>query len=287
MTLILVGLVGAELLAARAADRTQVVRPSGRVRLEEQDGVPIWYVDAPEGARREDCAEPRVMIFGTSVLAGIAIPREAVFSESLRDLGCIENHAVPAYAGETMLARARRELPGSRPDVVIWEVSGSAMESFTWVGRAAYNLKGAAAPAPWVGHLVSRSRLLERLWLDSFEFPKDKAYDPVARYQDTLTSLMALATTEGAQVGVVFAPPLDRPFATIVDDRDRFSLDLQGWLTAHAVPWLDLATALSGEDVVALRLDTCCHFNAAGHARIGAIVKDWVRPWVAESNVEP
>jgi hypothetical protein len=46
---------------------------------------------------------------------------------------------------------------------------------------------------------------------------------------------------------------------------------MRGLLLPKELRWIRLESALEGEDYVALRADPCCHYNAAGHARLADI----------------
>ena len=84
--------------------------------------------------------------------------------------------------------------------------------------------------------------------------------------------------TIGAELVLLLAPPLHRPFeAQIADrqadpERDPYRF-VASWAEANGVDMIRLDERLRAHDVEAIRLDTCCHYNAAGQALIADILE--------------
>ena len=80
-----------------------------------------------------------------------------------------------------------------------------------------------------------------------------------------LIKAIQLARSTGAKLVWYFAPPLDRSFAESAAARSPTNNAWFQFAQTHGIPAYFLAEALVDEDHLSLRLDPCCHFNAAGH----------------------
>jgi hypothetical protein len=64
---------------------------------------------------------------------------------------------------------------------------------------------------------------------------------------------------------------LDRPFHAQLDpDANTLFRETTRWAAGANVPVVMLANELRDDDHLAIRMDSCCHYNVAGHARVAA-----------------
>ena len=83
---------------------------------------------------------------------------------------------------------------------------------------------------------------------------------------------LGLVRELGAHLVLVVASPLDRPFAETAASLPRGHVLVRDWAAAHGVPWIDVAAAWTHLDPRQLRLDPCCHLNAAGHQALAELL---------------
>lgn len=268
-------------LAAEALFR--IVHPPSRVQtihsIRMLDGVPVWAASHDDRTGLP-CApgKPVVAFVGSSILYGSGTDAEHVFTARLRaerpDL-CIVNLAQPGYGYGQKLAVARESLTGLHPVQVYWEVWANDLSTFTVVGDRAYNLGGLDIEPGWLfthseawAHLVvSRAR------------PIPQGNDPWSRLD--LSGVLPFSPV------LVFAPPLERPFAATAADPPDFERVLRPWGEAHGLRTLSLAEALIDQDHLALRADPCCHYNAAGHERLAEIFGAMLPPAAGPDEAAP
>jgi hypothetical protein len=75
----------------------------------------------------------------------------------------------------------------------------------------------------------------------------------------------------GTRLVVALFPDLDDPLSKPESKPTaHFYGDIRAWATAHNVPTIEVRELLANEDVEAIRLDECCHYNEAGHVVIAA-----------------
>lgn len=251
----------------RLPGRIQVVRAGPTITLLDEGGVVYWEDTSLSGRSKRCAGQPgAVGVFGTSVLAGVGLSDEEVFSARMPR--CVDNRARPGFAAETQLAALRHDLPTMGVSRVVWELWSGSVHGYTRVGDAAYSLMGAPAPTGWKAGLIMRSRAAEYLWLTTLQAPLRSRHDPIGNYtRDVLDALPRELSL------IVIAPPLHRSFALSRADPHPVDVATRAWAAAHDVRVLDLAEAFADTPVESVRRDTCCHYNAEGHRRIAEMVE--------------
>lgn len=238
---------------------------------------------------------PRVLVLGDSVFFGFQVPAEEVFTRRIqRDLEarapgtapCVLNFAQSGFSGQQMLELARVLLPRLKPDLLVWQSWWSNATTYTLLGDAAYVLDqyrcgpdGAPAvfglPDAWNGWLFVHSWLYRYASLAlgaGPPLPPSVQWLPVVAQR--LRAARDLARAAGTRMVVVVDPALDAPFdapSDLTRSRDR---DVAGIAADLGIPVVFLDQRLAGRDVARLRLDTCCHFNAEGHAALAEVLAD-------------
>ena len=69
------------------------------------------------------------------------------------------------------------------------------------------------------------------------------------------------------------APPLDRPFADTAAALPDWHPIILSFAQAHGIPAYPLQRELIDQDYLALRQDSCCHYNAAGHRALASVME--------------
>ncbi len=261
------------------------------------DGVPVWE-DRSERSNRA-CVEQhpertRVLFFGSSVTFGYALSPDEAFTTALQarlnELRptpgfCVLNFAQPAFFFAQKYQVARTEVARYKPALIMWE---DWLEWFDYamIGSTLYNttpfvvrsdgfvgLRG--VPDSLNRFLFLHSRLYEYLSLDYGE----RKHSPGERAEMTefverrFFQVPRLAESVGAKLVMYLAPPLDRPFAetdAVPPEWQRVLLDFG---RAHDIPVYLLEHELIDQDYLQVRLDPCCHFNAAGHRALVPIME--------------
>jgi hypothetical protein len=286
------GLAAAE-LAMRGAEppaRTQVVRPAPPGLTLEENEVGLYWQKTPSDRRNEGCVAEhpgrrRAAWFGSSIVYGVNLDGPEVFTGLLQSAPegegwCLLNYAESGYGFQAKLAAATASLPALRPEVVFWEVWSNDNARYTRVGDAAYNLDEIALDAggtpaafpvpPGLNRLLfTRSRLYEYLTLALV--PEGYRRGPDIDRQlarEGLPAVKRLVEGSGGLLVLSFWPPLHQPFE---DSVGRYYDAARAWAAAEGVPTIDVAERLRGEDYLALRLDPCCHYSAAGHRALAGI----------------
>ncbi len=315
---VLWGSVHATLLLATAELAVRVLQPTPRVQVvtgsEPPDLAyaarvvgtePLWAAPGSTERQNAGCERPRrVVLFGSSILFGTSLDAPEAVSTHLQSrldaaepgAWCVHNHAQPAYVGESKLIEAERLLPALQPELVLWELWDADPGRYTFVGTDAYNFVGLRLGAdglPWVLPLPSalhgalfRQSAFYRYATLAMSPTDGRDADALGHaYLDVFEPRMeALRARWSGRLVLVRAPHLDQPFATWADrPLDAHQRRLASWAAAHDVPIVSLAEALRSDHVEALRLDTCCHFNAAGHERLADVLLPVVRPPEAEA----
>ena len=110
-----------------------------------------------------------------------------------------------------------------------------------------------------------------------------------------LDDIERLARTSGTKTAYLWFPPLDVPFSKTVENHrngvavgpsELFARLRDWWANAGNVPFLDVATLLTNDDVEALRLDPCCHYNEAGHRRLAEALRPFLFHVLAGTKVD-
>ena len=88
-----------------------------------------------------------------------------------------------------------------------------------------------------------------------------------------LPQVPALARAAGAKLLLYPSPPLDRPFTKTAASPPDWQAAIIGFARAHEIPVYPLQRGLVDQDYRKLRLDPCCHFNAAGHRALVPVME--------------
>lgn len=229
------------------------------------DGVPLWHSDPVR--ENPDCTDPSVVLFGSSILYGSGLSADEALGAKLEALldGCVQNHAQPAYTFQNQRVVAERVLRDVHPEVVFFEVWRNSLNHFVIVGDTAYNFGSLAVDTEGLPNPFGLDPALGRSL-----FERSGLYRMLAvtrgghsEEEDDWTAMVsgpggAIAEQVQGRLVWLLMPRLDRPFAESVGEYPVVADTAPGEV-------VDIARLLVDEDVAALRADTCCHFNAAGH----------------------
>lgn len=293
--LAIVGLA-AGLLLAEASVRIfnwkpplQMVRGHG---LRSVDGVPVW--EQASDRHNRACVEQhperlRVLFFGSSITFGVGLAAEQAFTTALQEQlnrerpapgFCVLNFAQPGFAFEQKLVVAREEVARYRPALIMWE-DWVEWRDYRIIGDTAYGLGDLKVRAdgyvglPLVPDALNRvlfahSRLYEYATLTMGEQIEKVEGPPfVPTWVETrLVEVPRLAQAAGAKLIMYLAPPLDQPFEVLSRTPPDWHTIIRDWARGQGIQIFALQDELIGQDYQALRLDPCCHLNAAGHAAL-------------------
>lgn len=280
------GLAEAWVRLRRWAPPQQIVRGFG---LHSVDGVPVWEVTDDRYNRR--CADEhpertRILFFGSSITYGDRLAAGEVFSTALEarlnalrpDPGfCVLNFAQDGFTFEQKYAVARAEVARYRPALIMWEDWVEWMD-YSLIGDTAYGTTGyvvrpdgfigiAGVPAALNRVLLLHSRAYEYAALrfgERVNRPPERE-EATAFVNGRLIRVLELARSASAKLVLYLAPPLDRPFAETAAAPPEWQRVLVDFARAHGVPAYPLQNELIDQDYLAVRMDPCCHYNAAGH----------------------
>lgn len=272
---------------AKPPPRIQVVTASENVELLDLDGVPVWYAfDGREQRWNLDCSNGRsVAAFGSSILYGSGLtPAETWASHTG---WCVHNFASPGHSFDAKEAMLERRIDALQPEIVLWEVWATDVESYTFVGDKAYKLEGLrldargtpdafGVPSVLNGALFRHSALFEyaTLAIAPLEARDWNPWEDIVERR--LPAVRQRVESAGAELIVVLCPVLDRPFQTSLDEPIDMVRAVRPWAEAEGVAVIDLAELLLDQEPEDVRLDTCCHYNAAGMALLGPRLEQWV-----------
>ncbi|MFN8643464.1 MAG: hypothetical protein U0802_18045 [Candidatus Binatia bacterium] len=276
----------------------QIVRGYG---LHAVDGVPVWEQDADR--QNTGCVEAhpertRILFFGSSITFGVGLEAAEVFTAALQQRldaarsvpgFCVLNFAQPGFAFQQKYAVARAAVARYRPALILWE-DWVEWPEYRLIGDAAYRVDDlrlradgyvdlAGVPDGLNRVLFRHSRLYEYLALTFGErVPRPPGPWGLPAFFDThLAEVVQLAQSVGARLVFYLAPPLDQPFpVTDATPPDWHGLILD-FARRHDVAAYRLQHELVDYDYLALRLDPCCHFNAAGHRALAPVMERIVR----------
>lgn len=288
------GLLAVEFLARSMLPAVQIIRGHG---LHSAGGVPLWKQSADRENRQcveQNPARARILFFGSSITFGVGLEASEVFTHLLeRRLNrlrpapglCVLNFAQPAFAFEQKLAVARAEVERYRPALVLWENWSGEWHDYRLIGDTAYRfghcqtdesgmLRVPAVP-PWLNRLLfERSRLYQRYAVASSRCSDLPEGEAVKEFADRrLVHVDDLVRENGGQLILFLAPALDRPFAAADAAPAQWQIALLEFARGRAIPAFTLQRELIGEDHRALRMDACCHFNAAGHRALARVME--------------
>lgn len=272
----------------------QIVRGYG---LHEVDGVPVWEQASDRHNRACVDAHPertRLLFFGSSITFGVGLAAAETFTAALQERlnaaqptpgFCVLNFAQPGFAFQQKYAVARAEVARYRPALILWE-DWVEWREYRLIGDAAYGLGDLRVrPDGFVGMagvpdainrlLFAHSRLYEYLTLslgERVERPSGP-WELPAFFDAHLAEVVQLAQSVGARLVLYLAPPLDQPFAATDAAPPDWHGPILDFARTHGVPAYRLQHELRDQDYLALRLDPCCHFNAAGHRALVPVME--------------
>jgi hypothetical protein len=225
--------------------------------------------------------------FGSELTASEAFTTllEARLNEASPTPGfCVLNFAQSGFSFEQKYAVARMEVPRYRPALIMWEDWVEWMD-YSLIGESAYGTSGyAIRPDGFIGiagvpdalnrALFLHSRLYEYLTLAFGEqVPRPPEPQAAAAFaSQRLVKVVDLAQSAGAKLVLYLAPPLNRPFPDTAASPPGWHLALLDFAHAHGIPAYPLQRELIDQDYLALRMDSCCHYNAAGHRALVPIM---------------
>lgn len=298
---VVLGLIGGVLIAETAVRKGKLSPPRQVIRgygMHRVDGVPVWERTADRHNR--ECVEQhperlRVLFFGSSITYGSGLNAAEVFTTALEKRlnearpqpgFCVLNFAQEGYAFDQKYAVAQLEVPRYRPALLMWE-DWVEWSEYRLIGDTAYAIGDLAVrPDGFVGmesvpdwpnrFLFRHSRLYEYLVLVYGQRVPPTVGGPngIKLFVDTrLSKVLPLAQSVGAKLVLYFAPPLDQPFVATAASLPDWHAILLDYAHAHRIPAYLLQRELIDQDYLTLRLDPCCHYNAAGHRALVPIMQ--------------
>ncbi len=281
----------------RPLPRIQQVYDSRQSVLLEQGGEPYWVPRDPDMDHRNlDCVTAgsrTAVLVGDSILYGVRTPAERALAAQLQDRwrqqpgaeqACVVNLSQPGYAFQNQLAAAEHHLPDLQPEVVFWEIWGNGINRFQRLGDAVYNFGRLTAnggvPSPFGledglnRSLFSASGLYRRLLLGAARPVHGQSQRSrwAALAEDTLPRSLALVRGLGAELILVYCPPLSEPLGQTADHPLSDFEPVRAWAAQEGVRSIVLAEALRDHEVEDIRLDTCCHFNEHGQGLVADVL---------------
>ena len=85
---------------------------------------------------------------------------------------------------------------------------------------------------------------------------------------------------------MLLMPPLDRPFAESAASGYVGYGPIRELAESAQVSLVDVAAELSGQDVEALRLDPCCHYNAEGQQALADMLAPMIATAFAQEHAD-
>jgi hypothetical protein len=288
--LVLVGIIVASALAewaVRALDvrpPTQVVRGNG---LRLAGDVAVWTVTRDR--EHTECVEhhperTRILFVGSSITYGVGLDAADVFTAKLEERlnalrpspgFCVLNFAQAAFGWEQKWAVLREEVPRVKPALTFVEHWDAQWYHYAVRGDMAYSTRGVrlrsdgvpgfpGIPGVLNDALFAHSRVYEYLALVPWE--SDAPDDTPTRFAAvTLAPVPGALRAMGTRPVFVLATTLDRPLAEPRPVQRGWQDPIRALALQQGVPVYSLTEELASEDYLAIRLDPCCHFNAAGH----------------------
>ena len=283
----------AELLAqARPLPRVQHVDLS-ELRSGLLDGVPIWEPRDPRDDRRgEECAgRPEVLLLGSSIFFGSGVAREESLTPALQAQlpeWCVRNLSRPAYTFSNQAAELQRHLgkPSTPPQVVVWEMWTNSHNGWVVRGSQAYNFSSLTGMAPEVPNPLGLSTGIHLMlfdWLAVYRHVvvhrADAHVPPLFTERQRvlgevhLSPIVDALAARGTRVVLAMMPGLDAPFdESARDPKFRYAPLVEAVHGRVALVPVAERFAQSGLDHEAVRVDSCCHYNAAGLAELADLL---------------
>jgi lysophospholipase L1-like esterase len=265
--------------------------------LRSVDGVPVWEQAADRHNRA--CVEQhpertRILFFGSSITFGTGLNADEAFSAALEARlnqarpvpgFCVLNFAQPGFSFEQKYAVARIEVPRYQPALIMWE-NWVEWADYRLIGDAAYGIgKLRVRDDGFVGLSGVPDALNRLLFLNSYlyqyvvlTFGENAVIEPgphgvTVFAQQRLSKVVTLAQSVGAKLVMYPSPPLDQPFSETAAQLPDWHARIVEFADAQGVPAYPLQRELVDQDYLALRLDPCCHFNAAGHRALVPVME--------------
>ncbi len=267
--------------------------PDGRAYWEYR-GTRGFGDDGLREALEQATGAWRLGVLGDSVTYGVNTSASdrfiAVLAKNLAEqCGPVKliDAATPAYSlHEERVSFERKVLPAG-PDVVFVGVFANDAAQFTVIGSTAYDIRVTGnGDFPLFSFLplpdVINATLLEHSVFYQWMTLRGLAVaDAVSGRRDEMTNL-AVAELEriqqgclgaGCRVVVALFPVLDMPLSEPENrDTGRFYDSVREWARERSVALLDMRPLLANQDVEAIRLDECCHYNQSGHAAVARVL---------------
>jgi hypothetical protein len=292
-----VGLAVAEILlrTGKWNPPRQIVHGFG---LHTLHGAPVW--EKGNDRYNRTCVEQhperiRILFFGSSITFGVGLSAEETFTTALQKRlnqlrptpgFCVLNFAQPGFAFQQKYAVALDEVPRYKPALIMWE-SWVEWPEYRIIDDTAYGIGDLAVrPDGFIGMrgvpdslnrlLFRSSRLYEYLVLSLGErvAPHRGKLHGVEKFaEERLIQVPRLAKSVGAKLVFYLAPPLDQPFAETAKSPPEWHSILRDFARAHQIPVYLLQRELIDQDYLKVRMDPCCHFNAAGHRALVPIME--------------
>lgn len=278
------------------APRIQVVRHDRGVTIDTRHGVPVWTHTDSTARTNTSCTEAPhdgvILLMGDSITFGAGLDAEESVGVQLQHLLdanlpeqrlCVVNLAQPGSVFVSQDAMLRDAVETLQPMAVYWQLFYGSPNRPVVLGDAVFVLQGPAAhatpprlvPDPLHGWLFAHAHLYQYASLALI--PGRSLPDWEALLTQELPAATAHLAHRGIATTMVLAPKLDRPFGEHRTDPWPTYTELLGHADAHDLPVLNLAEAFEDQDVEALRRNTCCHYNPAGHRAYAQVLFDHLR----------
>lgn len=261
--------------------RIQILRHDHGVEIETRHGVPVWLDGDGRRFNRACTDAPHdrtVLLIGDSITFGAGLTYEESVGVHLQALvdarfpdetWCVVNAGQPGLVFAPQLALATDLIADLDPDLVFWQLFYGSPNRPSLIGDAVYVLQGPAeysepprlAPGPLHPVLFNYSHLYQYASLALI--PGRSAPDWEALLDNEVPRAIELVAP--APLIFVLAPKLDRPFADHAHDPWPNYAEFKAFAAQEGLDVLPLADSLADRDVEALRRNTCCHYNPAGH----------------------
>ncbi len=286
-------LVAEVVLRSQPTPRVQSVSPN-QAELTVIDGEISWRSRSRGEREQADCVAEQggaeVVILGSSILFGVQLDYPDTLGAHLsRGVdGCVVNLAQPASAFSTQAATAQHALPDLSPSVVIWEIWQNSPNRFSMVGRSAYNFGNLAVddggvPSPFGLSAGLNRALFGRSALYRFAVLTQAVEASGSQTGSSLwgsfsgPALDRLTELAGdAEIILPMMPPLSQPFAETAERSPPGYEIFRAEAERRGIATLDVAAAMTAHDHEALRLDPCCHLNAAGQEALAEVLSEEV-----------
>jgi len=275
--------------------RIQVIRSSHNLEFEVVDGVPVWRGDGTTGRENLSCLDSspthRVVVIGSSILFGSSLETEEVFSSSLPERlnqahpdrkTCFFNFAQPGFTFGSKWIRTQQAFEKLKPDLLIFEIWYNDINPFALLRDQAVNI-GHLRVNEWNHPDLFGLPLSVNKWLLEHSYLYHYASLALATDQDQtrnwrdfvlheLSKVVRLGKETGTPVLFVFAPNLNTSLASQADRTSKEYKVVESYLQDIKAEYMFLSRELRDDDIMDIRLDECCHYNAAGMDRLTDVI---------------